>query len=118
MEARSIVQAVGFQVIAIQSRRDGTEDVATATASLMFDLSEHWIVKPKHSGTELTRKAHLRQPKQSFVDNNNDFVGVLTQLGSGSNREELFERERGSDPDFQVWDRFVAACTAMMMTCD
>src|SRR5262250_591307 len=63
MEARSIVQAVVFQVRPIQSRRDGTEVVATATASLMFDLSEHQIVKPKHSGTELTRKAHVRQLK-------------------------------------------------------
>ena len=25
-------------------------------------------------------------------------------------REELFERERGSDPDFQVWDGCVVAC--------
>lgn len=25
-------------------------------------------------------------------------------------REELFERERGSDPDFQVWDRCTLAC--------
>jgi bifunctional non-homologous end joining protein LigD len=28
-------------------------------------------------------------------------------------REELFERERGSDPDFQVWDGCVAACEAV-----
>lgn len=27
-------------------------------------------------------------------------------------REELFERERGSDPDFRVWDDCVAACAA------
>jgi hypothetical protein len=25
-------------------------------------------------------------------------------------REELFERERGSDPDFQVWDGCAVAC--------
>jgi hypothetical protein len=25
-------------------------------------------------------------------------------------REELFERERGSDPDFQVWDGCALAC--------
>jgi len=25
-------------------------------------------------------------------------------------REELFERERGSDPDFQVWDECALAC--------
>jgi hypothetical protein len=27
--------------------------------------------------------------------------------------QELFERERGSDPDFQVWDGCVAACNAL-----
>jgi hypothetical protein len=25
-------------------------------------------------------------------------------------REELFERERGGDPDFQVWDTCASAC--------
>jgi hypothetical protein len=25
-------------------------------------------------------------------------------------REELFERERGGDPDFQGWDECVTAC--------
>ena len=28
-------------------------------------------------------------------------------------REELFERERGRDPDFQVWDGCAAACETM-----
>jgi hypothetical protein len=28
-------------------------------------------------------------------------------------REELFERERGSDPDFQVWDACAAACSVL-----
>ena len=28
-------------------------------------------------------------------------------------REELFERERGSDPDFQVWDECALACEAV-----
>jgi hypothetical protein len=28
-------------------------------------------------------------------------------------REELFERERGSDPDFQVWDGCAMACNAL-----
>jgi len=27
-------------------------------------------------------------------------------------REELFERERGSDPDFQVWDECALTCAA------
>ena len=81
MEARSIVQALVFQVRPIQSRRDGTEVVATATASLMFDLSEHWIVKPKHSGTELTRKAHLRQLKPELREfQTESFGGVLAQF--------------------------------------
>jgi bifunctional non-homologous end joining protein LigD len=30
-------------------------------------------------------------------------------------REELFERERGGDPDFQVWDACVLACAAAEM---
>ena len=28
-------------------------------------------------------------------------------------REELFERERGRDPDFQVWDGCALACDAI-----
>jgi hypothetical protein len=28
---------------------------------------------------------------------------------SSAGREELFERERGSDPDFQVWDQCALA---------
>jgi len=28
----------------------------------------------------------------------------------GVGREELFERERGSDPDFQVWDGCALVC--------
>jgi bifunctional non-homologous end joining protein LigD len=30
-------------------------------------------------------------------------------------REELFERERGSDPDFQVWDGCALACAAAQL---
>lgn len=30
-------------------------------------------------------------------------------------REELFERERGSDPDFQVWDGCALACESAEM---
>jgi bifunctional non-homologous end joining protein LigD len=30
-------------------------------------------------------------------------------------REELFERERGGDPDFQVWDRCTLACDSAGM---
>jgi len=42
----------------------------------MFDLSEHWIVKPKPSETELTRKAHQRQPSQC----KKDFGGSVAQF--------------------------------------
>jgi bifunctional non-homologous end joining protein LigD len=31
-------------------------------------------------------------------------------------REELFERERGTDPDFRVWDGCVAACAGVQNT--
>ena len=61
MDARSTAQAVVFQVRPIQSRRDGTEVVATATASLMFDLFEQWIVKPKTAERSLHERRILRQ---------------------------------------------------------
>ncbi len=33
-------------------------------------------------------------------------------------REELFERERGGDPDFQVWDGCVLACESVVEDLD
>jgi hypothetical protein len=54
------------------------------------------IVAKRKSGPYLTEQAKLAQDTQPRI--------------FGVGREELFERERGGDPDVWLWDQCVAAC--------
>ncbi len=54
----------------------------------------------------------ISEENAGSTQGNAGYLAVL--LFRGNRREELFEHERSSDPDFQVWDSCALACDELV----